>query len=289
MRGAKASPIMETIDPVKSSFKKPFEPGRKFPVYHRERKFIMKVSAIYFSPTGTSRKGVEAIASVFGTPEVVDVTCQSAPERLFGHDEIAVFGGPVYGGRLFTGMRERIRSLRGTNTPCIVTVTYGNRDFDDALLELADLVREQGFVPIAGAALVGEHTYGAIQIGRPLEDDLIKDREFGESVLEKLNGGDFSVPQIPGNRPYRDGGNGGGFRPQTTESCVSCGLCRDNCPMGAIAGDCRTIDDEKCIACFRCIKFCPVKAKNCDNEGYNAFAGPFSEKLKEPKENTYYL
>lgn len=78
-----------------------------------------------------------------------------------------------------------MEALRGADTPCIVTVTYGNRDFDDALLELAEFVRERGFLPIAGAALVGEHTYGSIQPGRPLPDDLREDRAFA-AFTEKL-------------------------------------------------------------------------------------------------------
>lgn len=96
-----------------------------------------------------------------------------------------VFGAPIYGGRVFQGALRRMEALRGADTPCIVTVTYGNRDFDDALLELAEFVRERGFLPIAGAALVGEHTYGSIQPGRPLPDDLREDRAFA-AFTEKL-------------------------------------------------------------------------------------------------------
>ena len=115
------------------------------------------IAAIYFSPTDTSRKGAEAIAKALGDGEFlsIDVTRFDAePERTeFGPEDAVVFGAPVYGGRLYRGCRERFRRFRGNGTPCIVTVTYGNRDYDDALLELFDLAREQGFVPAAAAAL----------------------------------------------------------------------------------------------------------------------------------------
>ena len=53
--------------------------------------------------------------------------------------------------------------------------------------------------------------------------------------------------------------------------------------------DCAAIDGEKCIACFRCVKNCPVQAKGVFTPEYQSFAAAFSEKLKEPKENQYFL
>ncbi len=60
------------------------------------------------------------------------------------------------------------------------------------------------------------------------------------------------------------------------------------CPVQAVGADCRTIDD-RCLACFRCIRICPVHAKNMDTEEYRTFAQMFSEKLKERRENQYFL
>lgn len=59
--------------------------------------------------------------------------------------------------------------------------------------------------------------------------------------------------------------------------------------MGAIAEDCATIDGERCISCFRCVKRCPVKAKGVFTPEYGQFAEAFSERLKEAKENRYFL
>jgi hypothetical protein len=56
-------------------------------------------------------------------------------------------------------------------------VTYGNRHYDDALLELADMAEAQGFAVKGAAALVGRHTFGQIQSDRPDSNDLDADKD----------------------------------------------------------------------------------------------------------------
>lgn len=253
-------------------------------------------AAIYFSPTFTSKKGAVAIGKALaddGCITEIDVTRYDRviEKTQFDRKDLVVFGAAVYGGRLYRGCKERFRKFSGNQTPCVITVTYGNRHYDDALLELFDLVKEQGFVPVAGAALIGQHTYGEIQVGRPDEDDLKEDREFAAKVKEKLVLGEI-LETVPGNRPYikgEEGGKGGNFRPLTAETCMSCGLCVKECPEGAIAEDCRTIDGNRCIACFRCIRICPVQAKNMNVAPYLEFAEMFTKKLSEPRKNEYFL
>lgn len=247
------------------------------------------VTAIYFSPTDTSRRGACAIARVLnGSYNEIDLTCKASPAS-FTSNEIVVFGAPVYGGRLFKGFVERLDGIKGENTPCIVTVTYGNRHYDDALLEFCDLAAARGFIPVAAAALIGQHTYGSIQVGRPNDNDLAEDAAFAKKAADKLKKGDYSTPSVPGNRPYREGGNGGKFFPLTNDSCTDCGLCAAECPMQAISPDHRTVLSDKCIACFRCIRHCPVGAKHMDVPAYNEFAAMFTEKLKTPRPNEYFL
>lgn len=247
------------------------------------------VTAIYFSPTDTSRKGACTIARTFkNTYRELDLTCQRAKVQ-FCSNEVVVFGAPVYGGRLFKGFVERLSGVQGDKTPCIVTVTYGNRDYDDALLEFCDLVTAQGFVPVAAAALIGQHTYGSIEVGRPNKDDLAEDAAFAGKVADKLKNGDYSTPDVPGSRPYKEGGNGGSFFPLTNDACIDCGRCAAECPMQAIDADNRTIHTDRCIACFRCIRRCPVGAKYMNVPAYNKFAAMLTEKLKVPRANAYFL
>ncbi|MBN1777057.1 MAG: 4Fe-4S binding protein [Clostridiales bacterium] len=249
---------------------------------------IQNTAKIYFSPTGNTKKSVDAMAAAVGgniLDHDVTVDRDGAP-CVFTAEDFAVFGMPVYGGRIPIAARDRLLRFRGKQTPCIVLVTYGNRHYDDALVELADLVQAQGFVVKGAAALVGRHTYGDIQAGRPGADDLAADAAFARKAAANAV---VTPPDIYGNRPYRDGGGGGGFRPLTSENCTACGICVSNCPMQAIGADCRTIDDSLCISCFRCIRKCPESAKHMNTADYLAFAESFSEQLKARRENEYFL
>lgn len=254
----------------------------------------MKVTTVYFSATKTTKKGVEAIGKALDKNVInIDITRYDSVKKdiSLADQDIVVFGVPVYGGRVFEGATKRLNSFKGNNTPCVVVATYGKRGFDDALIELADTVKANGFIPIAGATLIGEHTYGEIEVGRPNEKDLDENVKFANDILKILDSKKIKEVELPGNRPYKKGATKGGkFTPLTTDKCINCGLCSKECPEGAIdMEDNKTIDSEKCISCFRCIRICPVGAKNADYDSYLNFAKDFTERVnKISNVNEYY-
>lgn len=75
----------------------------------------------------------------------------------------------------------------------MVIAVYGNRAFEKAAAELAAAAARQGFVPVAAAAFVGEHSYSTpetpVAAGRPDAQDLARAAEFGAAVREKLAAG----------------------------------------------------------------------------------------------------
>lgn len=250
-----------------------------------------KVITVCFSPTNGSKKNAAAIASAFSCPkEHIDVTLPSFKGISFDEKTLVIFSSPCYGGRIPSVASARFEAFRGSKTPCLLVVTYGNRDFDDSLAELCDIVSRNRFIPIGAAALIGQHTFGEIAVGKPDKNDLAEAKAFGHAVSASMEEGIKDISgKIPGNRPYKDGGKGGRFRPNTLSSCTSCGLCAENCPVGAIGDDFKTIDDNKCISCFRCIKQCPSHAKVMDTPEYIEFAVAFSHKLSARRENMYFI
>lgn len=246
----------------------------------------MKVTAIYFSPTGNTKKSVEAMAAALdnGYQSVDITTMKESASKAFGEEELVIIGMPVYAGRIPMAAAPRLEGFKGHNTPCILVATYGNRHYDDALTEMEDIAKRLGFMVKGAAAVVGRHTYGTIQTERPDSADLAADAEFAKKAVS----GNGMRAVLPGNRPYKNGIPGGKFKPLTAGSCVGCGVCRRGCPVEAIDEKFQ-VKPEICISCFRCIRNCPVHAKNMDTEAYRAFAEKFSKELSVRRENEYFL
>ena len=141
----------------------------------------------YFSPTGTSRRVAEAVGRGLNCAQTVvcDAT-HDAVSVAAERGDAAVFAVPVYGGHAAPLALRRLDAVRGDGTPAVVVVLYGNRAYEHAACELADFVAARGFVPVAAAAFVGEHSYSTarwpIAAGRPDGDDCAEAEAFGRVV-----------------------------------------------------------------------------------------------------------
>jgi ferredoxin len=236
---------------------------------------IPSLKLAFFSPTGTTRTIVQRIARGIDAPRVecVDVTQPHARERplLASEKDLLVVGVPVYMGRVPALLSEWLGSIEARGTPVVCVVVYGNRAFEDALLELRDALTARGCIPVAGAAFVGEHSFSSAEIPvaehRPDAGDLNQAELFGRQVrarLESIASPDRRMDlRVPGVVPYR------GITKlwdvdfiEVGQDCIQCGVCADSCPMGAVdPASSRQIDIVKCITCCACIKSCPQGAR----------------------------
>ncbi|MFQ8666841.1 4Fe-4S binding protein [Anaerostipes caccae] len=253
---------------------------------------IDRVWAVYFSATDTTKKIVtvlagEAARTLCAEYCEYDFTLPASRKDLlvFGPRDLVIFGTPVYAGRVPNVLLDFLKEYIKGNHACAVPVTvYGNRNYDDALIELRDVLEQNRFHTVAAAAFVGEHSFSdTLGRGRPDDRDVSLIREFAFGLCERLKRTekeDYSRPvYVKGNRkPYRGyyqpRDRKGNFidirkvKPLTSGDCDGCGICAEVCPMGSIRReDIRTVDGI-CIKCGACIKKCPKHAKYYEDEGY---------------------
>ncbi len=257
---------------------------------------INKVYKLYFSATYTTKKVIDAIADKLSDCIIdYDITSQPLSEIIeMGRGDVLVIGVPVYGGRIPESTLKSIAQLKGNGAPAIISCVYGNRDYDDALLELRNEVEERGFNIVSASAFIARHSiFTQIAKDRPNTDDMAQVFQFAvrsKSIIESLD--DFSLLQqidVKGNMPYKVF-NQLPMYPTGNENCVECGVCASKCPVGAISIDNpRATDELKCLACGRCIIECAVGARGFNGEFFEARAIKFKESFSIPKENeTYY-
>lgn len=273
---------------------------------------INNIIALYFSPTRTTKRVVCAIAAetarVLGvTYSEIDITTPAQREKAisFTENDLVIFGAPVYIGRMPNLISPFFKTINGNGALGIPVAVYGNRAYDDGLIELRDIMAEDRFRLIAAAAFVGEHTFSYILGGgRPDTKDLEIAKKFAAKIADKVRSID-NFPkepctiEVPGTPfPYS-----GFYKATDTDKksvdirkvlpktdvtkCTQCGECARICSMGAIStSDCQEITG-KCIKCGACIKRCPQGAKYFDDPQYlshlKLLEDKFSGKRCEPE------
>lgn len=251
---------------------------------------IKKVWGMYFTGTGTTEKVVthigRKIAEKLGVEyEDYDFTLPKVRkvEKSFTEEDLVVFGTPVIAGRVPNLLLKYLDTLKGKGALAVPVVLYGNRNFDDALIELRNILKDKGMKPIAGGAFIGEHSFSKILgAGRPDAKDMEIASTFAENIFEKVTGKDFDpekLIEVKGETPIRfyyqprdSKGNSIDIRkvkPKTNmDLCNKCGLCASICPLGSINPEDPSDVFGICMKCCACVKRCPNGAKYYDDENY---------------------
>ena len=252
---------------------------------------MSKVTSIFFSPSGTTKKVISKIAGNFKQEKESCDLLHFNDNKSFDEKDIAIVGMPVFAGRIPKTARERLSKLTGNNTKTIAVVNYGNAHVTDALLELVELLKENNFDVIAAASTISHHSiFDGVAVGRPDQDDVEKINGFAQKCIEKIESGESLQSEIPGNKPYVDYKQLP-FTISCDESvCAFCYDCVSICPEKAIPDDDPVDTDlDLCSRCTACIHICEENARSFTGDAFETKKPAFEEANSERKEPEFYL
>ena len=99
----------------------------------------MNIKTITFSPTGGTKAVADILARTLDPdPFDIDLTDRFADHEqvALAADDLVVIAMPCFCGRVPVLAAERFAHIRGNGARAVIVAVYGNRDFDDELVEL---------------------------------------------------------------------------------------------------------------------------------------------------------
>ena len=119
---------------------------------------LKKTNLCCFSPTGGTRHMGELFCQDISEEMTVTDLLKREENPQQPDSDLTVIAAPVFGGRIPSTAAERIKALKGQGKKAVTLAVYGVRAYEDALLELNNAAKAQGFEIIASAALVTRHS-----------------------------------------------------------------------------------------------------------------------------------
>lgn len=250
----------------------------------------MSVYVVCFSPTGGTEKVMNLLTKHVKVDGRINLLQKEIATLIMKKEDICYIGIPSFGGRVPACVLTHMKKIRGDHTRLILLVTYGNRAYDDTLLELKEIMQERGFTVMAAVTAISEHSimrqYGH---GRPDENDQMELIQFGDQIKDKIQQGGVYEINVPGKKPYRVY-NGVPFKPKANKCCTKCGICAKACPVGVISLDhMMEVNHDVCISCMRCIAVCPQGARVLNQVLLKAATLKMKQAFAVPKKNELFI
>jgi len=162
------------------------------------------INAMYFS--ASAKKIVYEIATKISdnidreiTINTIDFTLPGVRLKpvSFSKEDVAIIGVPVYTGRVPNVLLKYLNFLTGNGALAIPVVVYENRNYDDALKELKDILQFNGFKVIAKIATQEEIKPVSVNGNQPYRKQKprfksikrSKDNSYAKFVVEPLERG----------------------------------------------------------------------------------------------------
>lgn len=243
---------------------------------------INKLTQIYFSPTGTTKKIITAISNSINAEEKQHFDLTSPLQRehfeynTHSMDELLILGVPVYEERVPEIIWDALSRLKGNGQAIMLVAVYGNIGYGIVFKELQEWAQKAGFIVLAGATFIAEHSFShealPLSKARPDMMDIYRCKLFAEKLVAKLEPVQYAdelpnvelpsaLPLIAKVLPQHSAKLFAHNPHFKSKLCIHCNACVRACPAGAIDPNTLEINKDKCLLCFACVRSCKPQSR----------------------------